>query len=285
MNRVMRVLVISVGLLPCAAGQQANAQDIEDIQLRFESEDMYVRAAALRDLLVLGVQNYAEVSKTLVEKGLLDSKPVVQEVAVHGYIHLILSSPHFAEDATDINIARRLLRLVMRTCKPRIAGLASQAYLAVFGATEELENAVVQRVSVDRRPSTISRVLKIYRFHEITDENHIQIIREIVIDTPPGDGSIAAIRVLHKAGDDPEFLVKEIVRLVSTDKLFVHPALVKILPQYASYSAQYVLNLRALHSTLLDQLQLDRSNRSVTIYNDSYYQETLESTIESLEQY
>lgn len=73
------------------------------------------------------------------------------------------------------------------------------------------------------------------------------------------------------------------VKLAQSDEVFAHPELMRILEQHAGEASKYLPELYDIQRRFSAEVNKDRSDRTVTIYNDEFYQESLRSAIRALE--
>jgi hypothetical protein len=90
---------------------------------------------------------------------------------------------------------------------------------------------------------------------------------------------IAAAHALLSAKTLPRDRFEGFLKLIETPEGFTDPKLVRALPQFGVSPDKYLPTLIALQSRLQEGLQRPRDDRTLKIYNDAYWKQTLDEAI------
>ncbi|MEL6949821.1 MAG: hypothetical protein AAGM16_06810 [Pseudomonadota bacterium] len=148
-----------------------------------------------------------------------------------------------------------------------------------FGREEKL----VQLLLDERDKSTIVELIRLIGAEGVSTTTAQRVLVEIA-ESGSNQASHRALReLLSGPGEPPRGALKPTIMVIQSDAFFSDPNLVQYIPKFGTAAKDFLPELRELEQELGRELALSSTDRSRTIYNDSFYSATLRDAIVQIE--
>ena len=282
----MNKLVGFIAVVLIAPSAHATEFDLLD---RLSSPNLAERREAARSL---DVEKIGHLEPELAVRAVLmaaqDTDPTVRQWALGGLGILALavrnpdmsaSAALFAQAMPPPPELRALLeRIINEDPSAEVVNAASAPYMVLFGSDPAAEALLLDRV--DREPDTFERLrlLASLRIGGIDGEQTFDRLGRY-LDGAPLPIQISAAHLLLSAKTLPRDRFEDFVRLIETPEGFADPKLISALPRFGVSADKYLPTLLVLQSRLREEMQRPEDERTLAIYNEAYWKQTLDEAI------
>lgn len=269
-----------------AAEQEASKNDLLQ---RLTSTELAQRRDAAREL---GPQRIGELAPGLAVQAVVvaaqDSDARIRESALGGLAVLSLTVPTAKSNPTAAAFAREiqgsselrplLERIVAHDPATEVALAASAPFMSLYGSDPAAELLLLKRVDQELFPIDKVKLLGNLAIGGIDSEQTVERLTDYLRSEPPIVQHKAATLLLTRKTLRVEWLA-DYLRIIETPTTFADPKLVRALPRFPAKPEKYLPRLLALRERLGVELDKLPEARTVTIYNDDFWRQTLDEAI------
>ena len=274
----MNKLVGFIAVVLIAPSAHATEFDLLD---RLSSPNLAERREAARSL---DVEKIGHLEPELAVRAVLmaaqDTDPTVRQWALGGLGILALAVRN-----PDMSASAALFAQAMppppelRALLERIINEDPSAEVVVlFGSDPAAEALLLDRVDRESDIFERLRLLASLRIGGIDGEQTFDRLGRY-LDGAPLPIQISAAHLLLSAETLPRDRFEDFVRLIETPEGFADPKLISALPRFGVSADKYLPTLLVLQSRLREEMQRPEDERTLAIYNEAYWKQTLDEAI------
>lgn len=280
----MRSLILLLAACSISAG--TNEKEV-DLLSKLSSSDVALRAEAARSL---HPERIGDLDPDLAIRAVLvavqDSDPYIRRAALGGLglvtAALIPGNPNpkaaaFAEAIEASRELRPMLeRIIAEDPDIDIAVGASLPFMTLYGSDPAAEKLLLDRA--DREPDANNRTSLMSNLEPIDGEETADRLNRY-LDKAPVVVQLKAAHLLLSGQRLRADQLADVLHIIESPEAFADPKLVGALPRLGVPPENYVPRLLAMQSRLEEELQKPRDERTLAIYNDAYWRQTLDEAI------